>query len=92
MMPAHNRPAFKLVIPAGEQQERTEIGAEWSTSRETVFSCRLKLPFDLKAGDELSFIRVPNEPKKESAPEQKQESRPAPRQRRAKGEPPRGAA
>jgi hypothetical protein len=90
------KPTHKFVIPAAEQQERSYIGAEWSTQNASVCSCRIKLPFDLPAGTELSFIRVPNEPKpaQEQQPPQQTRgpTRTAPRQRAPQGTQPRGVA
>lgn len=93
-----NQPTFTLVMPKTAEQERTYIGAEWKTANESVFSCRITLPFDVKAGEQISFIRVPFEPKEtQSASEPAPQPEPAPvrsapRQRKAQGEQPRGAA
>jgi hypothetical protein len=88
-------PEFKLVIPAAGTNQRVNIGAEWQTANQEVFSCRMKLPFDLKAGEELSFIRVPNTPK--GANDNPNNGKPEPvrngvKRRQPQGEQPRGAA
>lgn len=90
------RPVKQFVITKSEQHERVpNIGGAWATVNEEIFSCRIKLPFDLPANTELNFIAVP--PSEPRAINENQHNGPQPvrgkqQQRRQPGEEPHGAA
>jgi hypothetical protein len=94
------RPVKQFVITKSADRDRVpNIGGAWATVNQDVFSCRIRLPFDLKAGEELNFIAVtPNEPTEPTPIDQpngrkaKPPTRSGPRPRPQRGEQPRGAA